>query len=104
MLIHKSNFLKDFNIKGRLRVFFSSSQKVRYSFKTPYFLAVLIFISIRKWPRLFEQAITYPGVGFEVVFGVSDSDWSLYDLEHGREVIGYDPQDRSEVPEEERRE
>lgn len=52
--------------------------------------------------RLFEQAITHQGVGFEVVFGVSDSDWPLYDLEHGRQVIGYDPQDRSEVPEEER--
>lgn len=52
--------------------------------------------------RLFEQAITYPGVEFEVVFGVSDSDWPLYDLDHGRKVIGYDPQDRSEVPEHER--
>lgn len=52
--------------------------------------------------RLFEQAITHPDVGFEVVFGVSDSDWPLYDLEHGRKAIGYDPQDCSEVPEEER--
>jgi len=52
--------------------------------------------------RLFEKAITHPGVKFEVVFGVSDSDWLLYDLEHGRKVIGYDPQDRSEVPEDER--
>lgn len=52
--------------------------------------------------RLFEQAITHPGVKFEVVFGVSDSNWPLYDLEHGRQAIGYDPQDRSEVPEDER--
>lgn len=52
--------------------------------------------------RLFEQAITYPGVKYEVVFGVSDSDWPLYDLDHGRQAIGYDPQDRSEVPESER--
>ena len=52
--------------------------------------------------RLFEQAITYPGVKSEIVFGVSDSDWSLYDLDHGRKGIGYDPKDRSEVPEDER--
>ena len=52
--------------------------------------------------RLFEQAITHPGVKFEVVFGVSDSDWPLYDLDHGRRVIGYYPRDRSVVPLEER--
>ena len=53
--------------------------------------------------RVFEQAITHPGVEFEVVFGVSDSDWPLYDLDHGREAIGYYPQDRSQVAEEERK-
>ena len=52
--------------------------------------------------RLFEQAITHPEISFEIVFGVSDSDWPLYDLEHGRCAIGYDPQDRSIVPENER--
>lgn len=53
--------------------------------------------------RVFEQAIIHPGVKFEVVFGVSDSDWPLYDLDHGRKVIGYHPQDRSHVPEEDRK-
>ena len=53
--------------------------------------------------RVFEQAITHPGVKFEVVFGVSDSDWPLYDLDHGRKVIGYDPQDRSHVAKEDRK-
>ena len=47
--------------------------------------------------RVFEQAITYPGVKFEVVFGVSDSTWELYDLDHGRKAIGYYPQDKSDV-------
>ncbi len=51
--------------------------------------------------RVFEQAITQPGVEYEVVFGVSASNWPLYDVEHGRRAIGYDPQDRSEVPEQE---
>ena len=50
--------------------------------------------------RCFEAAITRSGVKYEVVFGVSDSNWPLYDVEHGRQAIGYDPQDRSEVPEE----
>ena len=53
--------------------------------------------------RVFEQAITHPGVKYEAVFGVSDSDWPLYDLDHGRKVIGYHPQDRSHVPEEDRK-
>ena len=52
--------------------------------------------------RLFEAAVTHPNVQFEVVFGVSDSDWPLYDLDHGRRAIGYFPQDRSSVPESER--
>lgn len=52
--------------------------------------------------RCFEAAITWPTVKYEVVFGVSDSDWPLYDVNHGRRAIGYEPQDRSEVPEEER--
>jgi uronate dehydrogenase len=48
--------------------------------------------------QVFERAILHPGVKFEVVFGVSASNWPLYDLEHGRQAIGYEPQDRSEVP------
>ena len=56
---------------------------------------------------VFEQAVTSPlnppasggkrGVKFEVVFGVSDSTWGLYDLEHGRDVINYHPQDKSDA-------
>ncbi len=47
--------------------------------------------------RLFEQAVTHPGVKFEIVFGVSDSTWELYDLDYGRKAIGYYPQDKSIV-------
>ena len=49
--------------------------------------------------RVFEAALTHPGVGFEIVFGVSDAVWPLYDLDHGRRVIGYCPQDRCELTE-----
>jgi uronate dehydrogenase len=51
--------------------------------------------------RVFEQALTHPGVKFEIVFGVSGSNWPLYDVEHGKKAIGYEPQDYSHVPEEE---
>ena len=50
--------------------------------------------------RVFEAALTHPGVGFEIVFGVSDAVWPLYDLDHGRRAIGYHPQDRCELTEE----
>lgn len=53
--------------------------------------------------RVFEAAITHQNSAYEVVFGVSDSDWPLYDLDHGRRAIGYDPQQRSHVPESERK-
>ena len=49
--------------------------------------------------RVFEAALTHPGVSFEIVFGVSDAAWPLYDLDHGRRVIGYYPQDRCELTE-----
>jgi uronate dehydrogenase len=51
---------------------------------------------------VFERAITHPGVKYEAVFGVSDSNWPLYDLDHGRRAIGYEPQDFADVPENER--
>ena len=47
--------------------------------------------------RVFERAILQPGVKFEIVFGVSDSSWPLYDLDHGRKAIGYHPQEKSTV-------
>ncbi len=47
--------------------------------------------------RVFERAVIHPGVKFEVVFGVSDSTWPLYDLDHGRLAIEYYPQDKSNI-------
>ncbi len=45
--------------------------------------------------RLFERAAIHPGVQFEIVFGVSDSTWLLYDLDHGRKVLGYHPEQKA---------
>jgi len=50
--------------------------------------------------RVFEAAITADIAGRHArVFGVSDSNWPLYDIEHGRQAIGYFPGDKSIVPE-----
>ena len=48
--------------------------------------------------RVFERALIHPNISYEIVFGVSDSNWPMYDLDHGRNVLGYEPQDRSEIP------
>lgn len=45
--------------------------------------------------QVFERALIHPGVSHEIVFGVSDSTWQLYDIDHGREAIAYHPQDKS---------
>ena len=41
--------------------------------------------------RVFERAVIHPGVKYEAVFGVSAGDWPLYNLDHGRQAIGYEP-------------
>jgi nucleoside-diphosphate-sugar epimerase len=64
--------------------------------------------------EVFIQAVTHPlapithvggktthngkEVRFYKVFAVSDSTWPMYDLDHGRRVIGYFPTQKSEVP------
>lgn len=39
-------------------------------------------------------------VFFHQVFAVSDSTWPMYDLDHGKKVIGYYPKQKSIVPKE----
>jgi NAD+ dependent glucose-6-phosphate dehydrogenase len=53
-------------------------------------------LSHRDAVRLFERCISHPGVSYEIVFGVSNSTYELYDLEHGRRVLDFHPQDRSD--------
>ncbi len=45
--------------------------------------------------RVFERAVIQPEIEYEVVFGVSGGEWPLYDMEHGRSVIGYEPENPS---------
>ena len=49
--------------------------------------------------HLFERAILQPELRYEVVFGVSASDWPLYDMDQAKRAIGYEPQQVSHVPE-----
>ena len=45
--------------------------------------------------RVFEQAATQPDITFEVVFGVSDCSYPMFDLDHGRQTLRYMPSDKS---------
>lgn len=51
-------------------------------------------LSARDAVHLFERCIVQPGIQYEIVFGVSDNCPSLYDIEHARKVLGYNPVDR----------
>lgn len=50
--------------------------------------------------RVFECALIHPGVSYEVVFGVSAQAAPGFDLDSGRNGIGYEPLDLSEYPQE----
>lgn len=54
----------------------------------------LLNLSPSKPQRLPVGLQSWPSDSFVVVFGVSGSNWPLYDLEHSRQAIGYYPQDR----------
>ena len=50
-------------------------------------------LSARDAVHLFERCIVQPGIKYEIVFGVSNNRPCLYDIEHAREVLGYNPVD-----------
>ena len=35
-------------------------------------------------------------VAFDIFYGVSDNTWRVWDIDHAREIIGYEPQDNAE--------
>ena len=37
-----------------------------------------------------------PSVRFDIFYGMSNNDYRGTDIEHARQVIGYEPQDRAE--------
>ena len=54
------------------------------------------YLSPRDAVHLFEQAVTQPGVGFEIVFGTSHNQNCRFDLDHTREVLNYEPIDSAD--------
>jgi len=52
--------------------------------------------SRRDFAHMVERCLDYAEPGFDVFYGVSDNDRRWFDLDHAREVIGYDPQDNGE--------
>ena len=53
------------------------------------------WLSHRDLAQLVHLCLTRP-LRFEVFYGVSDNRWRFWDIEHAREVLGYDPQDDAE--------
>ena len=51
------------------------------------------WLSHRDLAQLIEKCLHDNTVDFDIFWGVSDNDGRWVDLEHGRDVLGYDPQD-----------
>ena len=53
-----------------------------------------MWLSHRDCAHLFERTLE-ADYGFEIVYGISDTDRKYYSLERAREVLGYEPQDNA---------
>jgi len=54
------------------------------------------WLSHRDLVQLFEKCVETESVSYDVFYGVSNNTWRFWDISHGKEVIGYDPQDNAE--------
>jgi dTDP-4-dehydrorhamnose reductase len=52
--------------------------------------------SRRDFAHMVDRCLQDRNVSYDVFYGVSDNDRRWFDIEHAREVIGYDPQDNGE--------
>jgi hypothetical protein len=43
-----------------------------------------------------DRCLQVDGPSFDIFYGVSDNDRRWFDIDHAREVLGYDPQDDGE--------
>lgn len=53
------------------------------------------WLSHRDLAQLVDGCLSKP-LGFEIFYGVSNNTWRFWDIEHAREVVGYEPQDDAE--------
>ena len=54
-----------------------------------------IWLSQRDMVQLAEKCLAADSVQYDIFYGISNNPHPFYDLEHAREVIGYEPQDSS---------
>ena len=58
--------------------------------------ALSLWMSHQDTARVIEKSIDAPdGVGYSVVYGMSNNTYGIWDLEPGKEVIGYEPEDNA---------
>ena len=56
-----------------------------------------IWCSHRDMAQMVERCIEAPdGLMFDVFFAISDNEWGYRDISHGREMLGYNPQDSAD--------
>lgn len=56
-----------------------------------------VWISPADMARLVRAAVEAPGIGFEIVYGISHNRRRWWDLERARELLGYAPEDDAET-------
>lgn len=56
-----------------------------------------IYVSVRDIVQIWKRCIDVDAsLRFDIFYGMSNNDWRWVDLEHARQVLGYEPQDRAE--------
>ena len=65
--------------------------------RPPYLQARDVWCSQRDIAQLVERCINAPdSLRFDLFYGMSDNRYSWVDIDHPRQVVGYEPQDRAE--------
>ena len=54
------------------------------------------WLSVRDWVQLVELCLADDETTFDIFFGTSENDRGWLDIEHAKDVLGYEPQDRGE--------
>ncbi len=54
------------------------------------------WLSHRDLVQLVRRSLKAQGVTFDIFYGVSGNKWRFWDIEHAKEVIGYEPEDDAE--------
>jgi NAD+ dependent glucose-6-phosphate dehydrogenase len=54
------------------------------------------WLSERDWVQLVELCLEDDDLEFDIFFASSENERGWYDIEHAKEVLGYEPQDRAE--------